>query len=100
MAVGMLTAFSAPLLIMAANDIKLFGTLDTSDAFTDRDLVNGVTIGNFSIFKPGSSAAACPYARDAQRQCGAGDNLSIFGNIPERQDPVAGSYANTILIVC
>jgi hypothetical protein len=55
---GVLTVLPAGLVITTANDIKLVGTLDTSDAFTAQGLVNGDTIGNFSIYKPGSALEA------------------------------------------
>jgi filamentous hemagglutinin family protein len=79
---GMLTVLPAPLVITVANDTKRFGVLDTSDAFTAQGLVNGDTIGNFTIYKPGSAASATV----------AGNPYPIVFSNPKSGSYVASNY--------
>ena len=62
---GALSVLPAPLLITVANDTKMFGTFNDDNAFTVQGLVNGDTIGGFTIFNPGgpvgASVAGSPY---------------------------------------
>jgi filamentous hemagglutinin family protein len=53
-----LTVLPAPLLITVQNDTKMFGTFNNDNAFTVKGLVNGDTIGGFTIFNPGGPASA------------------------------------------
>jgi hypothetical protein len=84
---GVLTVLPAPLVITVANDTKRFGVLDTSDAFTARGLVNGDTIGSFSIYKPGSAASATV----------AGNPYPIVFSNPKSGSYVASNYQTTYI---
>jgi hypothetical protein len=55
---GTLAVMAAPMVVTAANDIKLFGRSDEITAFTVTGLVNGDTVGAFKIFSPGAAASA------------------------------------------
>jgi hypothetical protein len=60
-----LNVLPAPLLITVQNDTKMYGTFNNDNAFTVKGLVNGDTIGGFTIFNPGgpvsASVAGSPY---------------------------------------
>jgi hypothetical protein len=84
---GVLTVLPAPLVITVANDTKRVGVLDTSDAFTALGLVNGDTIGNFTIYKPGSAASATV----------AGNPYPIVFSNPKSGSYVASNYQTTYI---
>jgi hypothetical protein len=55
---ALLNVLPAPLLITVQNDTKMVGTFNDNNAFTVKGLVNGDTIGGFTIFNPGGPASA------------------------------------------